>query len=317
MPSAAQLRLMTKVARLYHEQFLRQSDIAEQLDLSQAKVSRLLKEAQREGIVRTTVSVPLGVHSDIEDSLQTKYGLKEVIVADCERETEEEILRSIGSAAAHYLETTLRDGEVLGVSSWSATILATVDALHPVRNLQGTRIVQILGGVGNPAAEVHASHLIRRLAELIRAEATFLPATGVARSMAARKAYLKDQFVREAVEMFDGVTLALVGVGALQPSQLLASSGNIFSSEELDALKSRGAVGDICLRFFNASGKPVSSPLDKRVIGMSLEKLRRVKRSVGLAGGKRKLAAIRGALQGGLVNVLITDRFTAERLVRV
>jgi DNA-binding transcriptional regulator LsrR (DeoR family) len=36
---------------------------------------------------------------------------------------------------------------------------------------------------------------------------------------------------------------------------------------------------------------------------------------VGIAGGKRKFEAIRGALRGKLINVLITDRRTAERLL--
>lgn len=52
------LRLLTTVSRLYHERGLRQPQIAAQLDLSQATVSRLLKRAQDEGIVRITVGVP-------------------------------------------------------------------------------------------------------------------------------------------------------------------------------------------------------------------------------------------------------------------
>jgi DNA-binding transcriptional regulator LsrR (DeoR family) len=58
----------------------------------------------------------------------------------------------------------------------------------------------------------------------------------------------------------------------------------------------------------------VSSPLDERVIGMDLERLKKPKRTVALAGGPRKFTAIKGALRGRFVNVLITDRFTAERL---
>ena len=42
-----------------------------------------------------------------------------------------------------------------------------------------------------------------------------------------------------------------------------------------------------------------------------------VKRAVGIAGGKRKLSAIRGALRGRLINVLITDRFTAQDLLQM
>jgi DNA-binding transcriptional regulator LsrR (DeoR family) len=74
-------------------------------------------------------------------------------------------------------------------------------------------------------------------------------------------------------------------------------------------------VGDICLHFFDQEGAPVITALDARVISMSLQQLRGVKRAVGIAGGSRKLAAIRGALAGGWINMLITDRFTAERLV--
>jgi DNA-binding transcriptional regulator LsrR (DeoR family) len=49
---------------------------------------------------------------------------------------------------------------------------------------------------------------------------------------------------------------------------------------------------------------------------MRLEQLQRVSRSVGIAGGQRKLHAIRGALVGRWINVLITDRRTAEVLVQ-
>jgi DNA-binding transcriptional regulator LsrR (DeoR family) len=52
------------------------------------------------------------------------------------------------------------------------------------------------------------------------------------------------------------------------------------------------------------------------VIAIELADLKRVDRVVGIAGGRRKFAAIRGALRGRRINVLITDRTTAERLVK-
>ena len=310
-----ELRLMTRVARMYYQQDMRQSRIADRLHLSQATVSRLLRRAEREGIVRITVSVPMGVYAELEEALISQYGLQNAVVADCvNRDDEGEILRNIGAAAAYYLESTVEQGECIGISSWSATLLAMVDAMHPLRRPSGVQVVQILGGVGNPAAEVHANQLISRLAAMLHGEAKFLPAPGVVGSADAAQVLLSDQFVRETMALFDRVSMALVGIGALEPSKLLASSGNVFSSEELEMLRSRGAVGDICVRFFDAQGKPVLMPLDDRVISMRLEQLKRVKRSVGVAGGKRKHEAIRGALLGGLINVLITDRFTAEVL---
>ena len=142
-----------------------------------------------------------------------------------------------------------------------------------------------------------------------------LPAPGVVGASNARKVLLADPYVQEAVRRFDGITLALVGIGTVEPSPMLARSGNVFTSAELAALSKAGAVGDICLRFFDAEGDPVEHPLSDRVIGIGLHQLRGCRRSVGIAGGTRKLAAIRGALRGRWVNVLITDERVAEGLI--
>lgn len=123
-----------------------------------------------------------------------------------------------------------------------------------------------------------------------------------------------DDFVRRVFDLFSSLTIALVGVGSLEPSPLLARSGNVFTAAELDELGQLGAVGDVCLRFFDSHGSEVPSGLGERVIGLSLDQLRAVPRSIAVAGGARKLGAIRGALAGGLVKSLITDRSTAESL---
>jgi DNA-binding transcriptional regulator LsrR (DeoR family) len=309
-----ELRLLAKVATLYYERKLRQTEIAELLDLSQATVSRLLKRALDENIVRISVSTPMGCYPDLENAIATHYRLKEVIVVDASSENSE-LLHNLGAAAAYYLETTIRDGEYIGISSWSETLLATANAMQPLNHAVSARVIQILGGIGNPTAEMHAGQLTRRLANLLHGEATILSAPGVVGSRETRDILLADSFVSEAVALFDRVTLALVGIGSVEPSRLLASSGNVFSQEELELLRDDGAVGDICLRFFDSEGQPVITPLNDRVIGMALEQLKQVKRTIGIAGGERKFAAIRAAVKGGWVHVLITDHLTAKRLL--
>lgn len=310
-------RLMARVARMYYEKDMRQSDIAKQLGLSQATISRLFNRAKEEGIVRITVNVPQGVFSEMEEQIVDKFKLQDAIIVDCTDDEEQLIQRDIGAAAAYYVETTLKPAEVIGLSSWSATLLAMVDAMHQTPRKADIRVVQILGGVGNPAAEIHATRLTSRFARLVHGTATFLPAPGIVGSEGALKVLLADPYVKEAVDLFDNVTLALVGIGTVEPSNLLADSGNIFAMEQLDSLRKKGAVGDIVLRFFDASGQSVRTELDNRVVSMTLPQLRKVSRSVGVAGGKRKFSAILGALRGGYISVLITDCFTAKRLISV
>jgi DNA-binding transcriptional regulator LsrR (DeoR family) len=310
------LRLLTRVARLYHEEGLNQTEVADRLGLTQVAVSRLLKKAEKHGIVRTTVLTPPGTFADLEGLLEEKFGLTQAIIGDAMRDSEEFVLNAIGSAAAQFIESTLKTGEIIGISSWSESLLSMVEHMHPPRKVENCLVVQMLGGVGNPSAEQHANRLATRLARLVHGNARFLPAPGVVGSGSAAKVLAQDPYVREVVALFEKVTLALVGVGSIEPSALVASSGNTFSREELETLQSKGAVGDICLRFYDVNGREVNGAFDGRVIGIDLPSLRRVPRSVALCGGKKKFPAILGALRGKWVNTLITDQYTAQRLVK-
>src|ERR1700754_1034350 len=157
---------------MYHERGLRQPEIASQLHISQPRVSRLLKKAAELGIVRTIVGSPRGVYADLEERIESQYGLSEVVIADTGSEVEEwAILPALGAAAAIYLETTLTGGDRVGISSWSSTLLATVEAMRPRTSRAAEEVVQVLGGVGVATAQATATRLTGRLAQLTGADA--------------------------------------------------------------------------------------------------------------------------------------------------
>ena len=287
-----QLRLMTKVARLYHEHGVRQPEIARRLHISQARVSRLLKQAEQEGIVRTTVVVPEGVQTGLEDALEEAYGLREAVVVESMDTTDDGVIYDLGVAAAAYLELTLTGGDIVGMSSWSATLLAAVDAMRPLSRTGAERVVQLMGGAGNPSAEAHAARLTQRFADLTGAEPTFLLAPGIASSTEARDVLLKEPVVREAMAAMDD--------GHARPrrhrltrafDRCCRAAATSSRTKERRVLGKRGAVGDICLRLIDADGKPVASDVDKRVIGMTLEQLRRTR---PLRRGRGRSAQVRG-----------------------
>lgn len=310
-----ELRMIARVAQMYYVENQRQADIAKHLRMSQATVSRMLKRAQAEEIVRTTVISPSGTYSELEASLRETYGLAEAIVVECSEDRDGAIMARIGEAAAHFIEATLQPNEVIGVSSWSETILKMVENIHPMKSGKAKQVVQTLGGMGDPTVQMHANQLTTRLAKLTGAEAHLLSAPGVAQSREAKLILLGDTYVRQTMELFSKITLAIVGIGAMEPSSMLTRSGNVFTSRELSEVKEAGGVGDISLRFFNAGGDPIKTPMDDRVIGMTLEEHSNIDRVIALAGGQSKTAAIKGALQTGVIDLLVTDKFTAERLL--
>jgi DNA-binding transcriptional regulator LsrR (DeoR family) len=318
------IRLMTKVARLYHEQGVRQPEIAARLNLSQPRVSRLLKRAVAAGIVRTSVITPRGVYTQLEEEIERRYGASEVVVADTgdaadtgEAADEQALTPALAAVAANYLETTLVGGERIGISSWSSVLLAAVDRMRPRVGRGADEVVQVLGGAvgaGVVAAQAHATRLTGRLAHLTGAHPVYLAAPGMVASSDTRDALLGDATIVATVARYPRLTVLLAGIGSLTPSPLLVASGNSISAEDEVALRSAHAVGDVCLRFFDAGGRPVTTGLDQRVVGIDEPTLRRIPRRIGVAGGHRKRDAVRAALLGGWVNVLITDHGTAAFL---
>lgn len=313
--SGDRMSLLTKIARMYHEQGLRQPEIAERLHISQSRVSRFLKEAAALGVVRTIVVPPEGVHSDLEDAVRDRFGLADVVVADTDGNDDPGFLGALGVAGAAYLETTLSAADRVGISSWSSTLLATVDAMSPRTTRSADEVVQVIGGVGNSTVQVQATRLTDRFARVTGATPKFFPAPGIVATPAARDALLEDAYIRDLSEEWKNLNVLLAGIGSLTPSTLLAASGNAVPEADIERLREAGAVGDVCLRFFDGDGRLVDTDLNRRVVGISSADLRAVPRKVGIAGGQRKFEAIRAAALGKWVDVLITDLGTARRLV--
>ena len=311
-----QLRLATQVARLYHEQNKTQPEIALALNITQTRVSRLLRFALEEGIVRTTVHVPSGIFSDIEEKLQKKYGGVEFLVVDAVGEDDDSILSALGSSAAAYLEMAIPSCEIIGISSWSETLFKAVELMRPLPN-KGitTHVVQVFGGFGQANSQIFATRLTERLAQHANAEALFMLAPGVVSSLEMHAMLINDATCHQVLSYCNKLSLILMGIGTLTPSRLLQESGNGVTAEDMKELRQHDAAGDICLRFYDRKGVLIDSDFNRRVVGITAEQILATPRRVAVAGGKRKLESIHAALCGGWLTTLITDLTTAQSLL--
>lgn len=307
---------ISKVASLYYQSKMTQPEIARRLKFSQAGVSRALKDAERLGIVRTTVHIPDGFYSDIELSLEERFGLDDAVVVEPPSEDEDSLLASLGDAAAACLERVLPACGVIGIFPWSESLVYTVNALRPLVKSHTEKVVQVFGGMGPTASPGIGTMLTAQLSQKARAEAVFLMAPGICRDEEAREAIKNDQSCRQVFDFFERLDLVILGIGTISPSRYLKDSGNSMTQAEQDELTSRGAVGDIGQNFIDASGRLVSSSFSSRIIGIGYEQLMRTPRRMAVAGGARKFEAICGILKGGCLTSLVTDLETAKKLVR-
>lgn len=315
MAEIDQQRLMIKVARLYHTQNMRQTDIAKRLRISQSRVSRLLTQAEEAAIVRTVVVVPPHINADLEERIEAKFGITDVHVIDTVSEDEGELATDLAHAMASLLHDVAFDTPVIGFTSWSKTLRLMVDALQPMRS-RTEHVVEMLGDLGPPNLQHEAARSTQRLASLAGGQPVFLRTPGVVPSPQVKELLLsRDLHARQALEMLDSIDLALVGIGACEVDPGLRSGDNFFTDEHFAEMRRRGAVGEVCLHFIDADGAPIDSELDDLVIGVTRDQLRSARRRWAVAGGARKHEAILATVAGGWVDTLMTDAGTAEYLL--
>ena len=311
-------RLITKIAWLYHNRHMRQRDIAARLGISQSRVSRSLDLAISTGIVQTTVVAPEGLHAELEERLEQRYGLREAHifdVGDGSEGSENELVKSLGQLVAARLQAHPLEADVIGFTSWSRSLRATVASLKPMQS-SVKHVVEMLGDVGPLTIQHEAADATRQLAALTGAEPHFLRTPGVVPNREVRETLLAyDANARQALDLLNRVQLALVGIGTCEIVEPLVAGENFFTTDQFAYAAQLGAVGQVNLRFIREDGTPVASELDDLVVGVTLQQLADADRVLAVAGGPSKYLAIRAALLGGWVNALVTDLETADYLV--
>ncbi len=307
-------RLLYRIAQAYYIDGLTQQQIAKRFGLSRPKVSRLLSQAREEKIVNITIVPPPSGLADQECELERKYDLAEAVIVPVGNPPDvNAVKRELGPAAAECLIRSIRGDEVVGIA-WGMSILAMVDAL-PFKPLPDVTIVQIIGGLGPVDELEHSTELARTLAQRFNARLRLLPAPGIVSTHAAAQALRSDRQIAETLALASRADIAVVGLGVPLPDTILLRDGTILNQRDLQLLEEAHAVGDIALRYIDANGAPLDLEINERIVGLTLEQIRRIPRVIGIAGGEAKYRVIRAALHGKILDVLVTDHATAQRLL--
>ncbi len=305
--------LLADIARRYYLLDQSQQEIADQLDISRSNISRLLKEARRRGIVEIYIHHPLGRDTHLERQLAERFGLREVGVVQAIAGDAQATLVQAATLAAQMLDGFLANARSLGIS-WGTTINAIAQAFAPQRRYD-VEVVQMMGGVGSSDPTIDGPAVAQRFAQALSGRYRYLHAPLIVDTPTIAQALLLERNIAETLSAAAQADVALVGIGAAEPSVSSLMRAGYLTPEEFRTIQQAGVVGDICARHFDITGRMAAPDIDARLISVSLESIAQIPVVVGAACGPTKARAIRGALAGGYLDVLITDSATAEAVL--
>jgi DNA-binding transcriptional regulator LsrR (DeoR family) len=311
--------LLVTVASLYYELNQNQQQIAERLEISRSSVSRLIKEARDRGVVEIRIHKPVYRDYQLEKGLLDTFGLHDAYVLLTNADMrEEQALAGVGKLAAGYLERvigSLAPGSSIGIA-WGTGVHAAVSLLAEDRTRQ-IDVVQILGSVGAPNPLIDGPDLARMLAAKLGGRHYDLHAPVLVEQLGLRDLLKQEPSVHDGLQRARSVGLAITGIGTVREEAASFLRAGHLSSAGLAELRAQGIVGETVGRFFDREGRDDSYAINQRIMGITLEELRRIPRVVAVARGLPKAESILGALRGRTLNLLATDDLTARAVLEL
>lgn len=304
-------RLCIEASRLYYMLDYSQQDIATKLGVSRPTVSRLLQYAKEQGYVQIRIVDPLEDLGALGEQIKQRYRLEQVLVCYSPLNEYREIQKHITQRAAEYLNETVQDGDIIGVT-WGTTMHAVAQQLQH-KPVKGVEVVQLKGGVSHSHVNTYAAEIVNLFADAYHTTARHLPLPVIFDNVEVKRMVEKDRHIQRIITLGKQANIAVFTVGTVKEDALLFRLG--YLSEEEQKLLQHSGAGDICSRFFDAQGKVCSEVINNRTIGIELEDLKQKDKSILVAGGERKIEAIKAALIGKFANVLVTDQYTAQALL--
>lgn len=308
--SAVNQENLLDVSWWYYVDGLTQDQIAERLGVSRASVARMIEKSRLAGIVQFRIAPKFLANYESAHAIKTHFGLRDIVVVpDLAGEGQSIVDDNVrlGTLGANVLLSELRNGGTLALG-WGQAV-STVMSILDDEELEGIDIVSLTGGVN---AYTNAIRQVRSRGRN-SAQSDFIPAPLYVSNPELATALRAEDAVKFALENASLADVALTGIGGISLKSSLWITGTA-TAQDLDEVRESGAVGDILAVFYDADGETVPLTRDACRIGIDIESLKAIPTVVAVAAGEAKHAAILGAIRGGYIDVLVTDRKTVQFL---
>ena len=306
--------LMDEAARagwLYYVAGMTQDQIATELGVSRQRAQRLVSKAMAEGLVKVRLDHKIGRCLELEAGLIRQFGLQQVRVAP-DLGPGSDPSRATAAAAAGLLEGYLARTEPQTFALGTGRALSSMVAEIATQKNERHRIVSLIGNIA-PDGSASFYEVVMRLADKLHAPHYPMPVPLISETPEERALFHALRPVQAAATLAKEADVVFVGIGQMGDDAPLYKDGFVTRAQ-LTEMQAKGAVGEIVGGVFDHAGQYIETPISALVGGVRVEPHRPVP-VIGVAAGPTKVAAIRAALLGRIINSLVTDELTAAALL--
>jgi DNA-binding transcriptional regulator LsrR (DeoR family) len=324
-------RFLRKIAYMYYVDGKTQEDIASMLYCSRQTIGKALQKARERRIVHISV-IPedrTGYLRNLSRDLRFILELEDLVLvpgrsmdALAPDEVIEDINADIATTAADYLDHLITDRDILAVSGGRTIMRNVVRYLKPSKLLSRLEVVPTIGFVETRPSIGDSNLVAYDIATAYGAKHSWLPIPAIVETPEQQQQARSLPLVRDVIKTMERANIIMLGVWPAGPKNDLVKR-RVVTQQQLETLEALQPVGDINHWVFDATGRFINDllqPPPYYLTGLEIPLLKkRVQQErikvILVAGASRSyVPVIRALLKAGIVNILITDHVTAERL---
>lgn len=303
--------LIVKIAWLYYKEGMTQQEISAMLHIPRQKIIKYLDLARIANIVQFQIDREPEMYNELQKRLIDRFGLDDVyIVPSLEGRS---AMNSASMAAAQYITHKFDQVSDLSINVGAGRTIMKTLSLLTVPAGKTLSLISLTGGVSYYVHAQGSFNFVHLPQE--RVKSYIIPAPHRASSAEAAQCFLAEPSVKNIMKMSSYADMTLLGIGVASDEATMVREG-LMSESEIAIVRLRNAVGDMLSQYYDINGNLVEFEGYDRFITTNLQALHSFKNVVGVAGGKDRILPIVGALNGGYLNVLITDAETARGVLK-
>ena len=303
------VRRIHTVLAMYFLEGRKQSEISVLLNMSTAKVNRLIKQGRELGMVQISINSPYQRLADLEQALIARWSLDSVLVVPAVTDNPLTTLGQVGAAAGNLLLEAVRDGDTIAISGGKA-VRATIEHLSTDRPLD-VNVVPMTGGVqGQHYTDVN--HLATLLAEGLGGRATLIHAPLFVETPEERDMLIAVRSVGDVFDAARGASIALVGIGSVAGEQSTFYESHPMVEDVRRALANSDVRGEFLGHLIDADGRLSGIEFNSRLVALPPTEAARIPTTVGVVSGAEKVEPLHAVLEGKYINALVVDEETAR-----
>lgn len=302
-----QKKQMQEAAILYYEKKHTQNEIAKKMNLSRQTVSKLLNDAIKEKIVEIKIHNPEIDCKELEQEICDRFNIRNAVICGVSSANEELCQIMTVKKAANYIESIIEKGNQKIAISWGRTIQRLIYEFSDINTLNNV-VFPLFGATDQEQAYFLSNELARSFADKIGAKVKYAWFPYRPDSIDDCELFKKTSYYQKLYDLWNNIDVAIIGIGN---REIIQTFSNVFGYNE----KCASAVGDVSTHFFDEDGNIIE--LYENTLCAERDNLKNAKQTIAVACGKDKSEAIIGALKTQMIDTLVTDEYTAKKILSI